>query len=793
MFKKLLIVILLSPFWNAHSQLVTGTSMSPLALVQNVLLGQGVTVSNILYNGSPVALGSFQSTNTVLGIDEGIVLTTGTVVDNGSGPQGPNNQSGAGEDNNIGGSALLSGLIGSTQTYNAAILEFDFIPYSDTVRFKYVFGSDEYPEFAPPNNSGFNDVFGFFISGPGIPGIQNIAQLPNGGGVVSINNVNINTNSQYFNFNGNGNMSPYDSDPMYIQYDGFTDVLEAVSQVQCGQTYHLVIAIADVGDGGWDSGIFLEANSLSSLTPVDITYELSNQIYSEPNWIAEGCVTATVTLERDANLGSSLTVPIDVSGTATDLLDYSGIPGSITFNPGDAQVSFTIDVVLDGIAEGQENIVLDFPLSDPCGNITPVTIELFIQDIEELSVDINNPEVSCPGENIILTTTVSGGVSPYTYLWSDNSTQNNISIVPTSTGEYYVEVTDDCLNQTAYDTVVVSVPEYDPITLTTSSDIVVICPNISQYIQTTALGGTGNYIYEWTDASNQIISTLDSAYISPDYSTFFVVHVSDECGTFAVDTLNYTVTSPPLEVYGSPTAYLCPGDSTFISVQASGGFGSYHYYWPHSGDTINQIWVTPFSTSNYQVQVSDDCQTFSVSATIQVVVVKPDANFTIISEPVVENLPIAFQNLTTNGYVYQWYFGDGGYSEDVHPNHVYDAPGMYQVTLIATDSKGCIDSITLPIQINKEFYIYIPNAFIPDGDRFNEVFSGSFIGVKEIKMEIYNRWGQMLFSSTDLNFEWDGTYKGEKVQNGTYVWKLIYLPEDRVDREFYTGHVTVLD
>ena len=316
--------------------------MSPLALVQNVLLGQGVTVSNILFNGSPVALGSFQATNTVLGIDEGIVLTTGTVIDNGNGPQGPNNQTGAGVDNNIGGSALLSGLIGSTQTYNAAILEFDFIPYSDTVRFKYVFGSDEYPEFAPPNNSGFNDVFGFFISGPGIPGIQNIAQLPNGGGVVSINNVNVNNNSQYFNFNGDGSMSPYDSNPMYIQYDGFTDVLEAVSQVQCGQTYHLVIAIADVGDGEWDSGIFLEANSLSSLTPVDITYELSNEIYSEPNWIAEGCVTATVTLEREANLGTSLTVPIDVSGSATDILDYSGIPTSITFNPGETQVSFTI-------------------------------------------------------------------------------------------------------------------------------------------------------------------------------------------------------------------------------------------------------------------------------------------------------------------------------------------------------------------------------------------------------------------------------------------------------------------
>ncbi len=791
--RNYLTIIFLIAFGNVHSQLVTGTTMSPLALVQNVLLGPGVTVSNILYNGSPAALGSFQATNTVLGIDEGIVLTTGTVIDNGDGPQGPNNQAGAGMDNNIGGSALLSNLISGTQTYNAGILEFDFIPYSDTVRFKYVFGSDEYPEFAPPNSSGFNDVFGFFISGPGINGIQNIAQLPNGGGVVSINNVNAITNAQYYNYNGDGGTPPYDSNPMYIQYDGFTDVLEAVSQVECGQTYHLVIAIADVGDGQWDSGIFLEANSLSSLTPVDISYELSNQVYSEPNWMAEGCVTATVNLERETNLNNSLTIPVNVSGSATDVLDYNGIPSSVTFNPGDSQVSFTINVVLDGITEGQENIILDFPLSDPCGNITPVSIELFIQDIEEVSVEINNPEVGCPGENIVLTTEVSGGVPPYTFLWNDNSTQSSISISPTATGEYFVEVVDDCLNQLAYDTVIVTVPEYEPITLITSPDIVEICPNVSQYIGVIVSGGTGNYEYTWEDASNQLISTIDSVFISPLTSTFFIVNVSDECGTLATDTVYYTVNSPPLELTVSPTVYLCPGDSTLVSVSATGGFGSYYYYWPHSGDTTNQVWVTPFTTSNYQVQVSDDCQTFNVSGSIQVAVVKPDANFTIISDPVVENLPISFQNLTTNGYVYDWYFGDGGYSEDVHPSHTYDEPGIYEVTLVATDSKGCIDSITIPIQVFKEFYIYIPNAFIPDGDRFNEVFSGSFIGVKEIKIEIYNRWGQEVFSSTDINFEWDGTYKGRRVQNGTYVWKLTYIPEDRVDRELYTGHVTVLD
>jgi hypothetical protein len=161
-----------------NAQLVTNTGQSPQNLVQNVLIGPGVTVSNILYNGSPMAIGSFTATGTNLGINQGIVMTTGTVLPNGSGPQGPNNSPSAGTDNNMPGSGILSGIIGGTPTFNAAILEFDFVPYADTVKFKYVFGSEEYPEFAPPNNSTYNDVFGFFISGPGIVGLQNIAQLP---------------------------------------------------------------------------------------------------------------------------------------------------------------------------------------------------------------------------------------------------------------------------------------------------------------------------------------------------------------------------------------------------------------------------------------------------------------------------------------------------------------------------------------------------------------------------------------------------------------------------------------
>ena len=777
---------------TSYSQLVTGTGMAPLGLVQNVLLGPGVTVSNISYNGSPSSIGSFQATGTNLGIDEGIVLTTGTVIDNGDGPQGPNNQAGCGSDNGYGGSALLSNIIGGEATYNASVLEFDFIPYSDTVNFKYVFGSDEYPEFAPPQSSTYNDVFGFFISGPGIVGYQNIAQLPNGAGVVSINNVNPVTNSQYFISNGDGNAPPYNSSDQYIQYDGFTKVLKAFSQVQCGETYHLILAIADVGDGQWDSGIFLEANSLSSPTPVEITYTISDELFVNPDWIAEGCVTATVTLERETNLTSPLTVPIVISGSATNGEDYTGVPNTITFNPGQSVVSFTIDVILDGVVEGLENIILDFPLQDPCGNVTPVSIELFLQDIQDVEVEINNPEVACPGDDIQLTATVTGGLAPYTYLWSTGSTESTISVSPTETGEFFIEVLDDCLNELAYDTVLVSVPEYEPISISTTDDIVEICPNVGQTLFVETSGGTGNYVFTWTNASGQVISSLDAVGISPMTSTYFIINVNDECGSNISDTIFYVVTSPPLVVSTSATVSLCPGDSTLLQVSAAGGFGNYDYYWPHSQESTNEIWVHPFSTSNYQVQVSDDCQTFSVNASIQVTVVKPDANFTVISDPVVENLPVSFQNLTSNGFVYEWFFGDGSYSNDIHPSHVYDEPGVYPVTLVAEDSKGCIDSITLFIEIFKEYYVYVPNAFIPDGDRLNEVFSASLVGVQEIEIEIFNRWGQLIFTSTDLNFEWDGTYRGHKVQTGTYVWKMKVLPEGKIDKELYTGHVSLL-
>lgn len=790
LYPYLLILFIILVFTRAQGQLITNTAQPPQSLVQNVLLGQGVTVSNIMFNGSNAAIGSFTAAGTNLGINQGLVMTTGTVLNNGSGPHGPNNLASCGMDNNIGGSGLLSNLIGNTPTYNAAILEFDFIPFSDTVKFKYVFGSDEYPEFAPPNNSGFNDVFGFFISGPGIVGMQNIAKLPNNGGIVSINNVNAITNPQYFNANGDGNMAPYNSSPFYIQYDGFTEVLEAISQVQCGQTYHLIIAIADVGDGSWDSGIFLEANSLSSITPVSISYVMSQQVYQDPAWMAEGCVTSTVTIQRSNNINTALTIPIVISGSAQNILDYSGIPNSITFAAGQSSVSFTINPLADNLSEGLESIIMDFGVTDPCGNLTPIPLTLFIQDVTPLVLSLSDTTVICPGSVVNITPTLSGGIPPYSYLWSTGASTNSISIVANSSSTVFLTINDNCSGQTISDSAIITVPVYAPLSLSVSNDIVEICPYLPQTLYAYPSGGAGSYSFTWKK-NNSVVGTLDSLIVTPSATSVYVVTVVDNCGESVSDTITYTISSPPLIVSTSPVIKICIGDSAYISASATGGYGNYYFLWPLTGETSTGIWVHPTASSVYQVVVSDECQSFTVSGFCQVLVVKPVANFMVMSNSITEGLPISFLNQTQNGYGYTWLFGDGGTSYDIHPVHTYGSEGTYYVTLFATDINGCKDSITKPIFIQEELYIYIPNAFIPDENRINDFFSGSFVGVEWIKIEVFNRWGELVFTSEDLDFAWDGKYQGVDCQSGVFTWKLFYRPNN-LQELLMTGHVNII-
>lgn len=783
-----------------YAQLTTSTLQTPAQLVANTLVGNGVAVSNVTYTGSSDAIGSFNGTSTNLGLASGIVLTTGTVLNTGGvlggtqGPHGPNDQASSGTDNGQGGYGALTTLAGA-DTYNAAILEFDFVPQADTVRFRYVFGSEEYPEYV---DGGFNDAFAFFISGPGFGGTYNMATIPGGGGVVSIDNINngpSNTgpcqNCAYYINNGTGSTTPQNTSDFYIQYDGFTVVMEAVAQVQCGQTYHLKIAIADAGDGAYDSGIFLEANSLSSFAPIEMNSSLALDGFGNGFTMAEGCETATITISRPQSAAvDALSIPVMVSGTATEGVDYGNLPNDINFAAGQTTVTFTFDVFTDGLTEGPESVIIQLNQPDPCGNNNFITLELEIDDIDPLQASVSDVDVHCPGEDAELKVIVTGGLPTYTYSWSVGGTNDNIIVNPLVTTTYDVTVNDACLGVPVIVSGTVNVPNYPPLIMITSPDTSVLCPNTPQTLFVEATGGEGAFTYTWYEGTT-VIGTGTSQDVSPMVTTTYTIGVTDGCGVEITQDIIVTVQASVLQLVMSPDQLICPGDSAEIWVQASQGLGNYTYYWHHSGETVSNVMVYPNNTTTYTVSVEDDCHTYSIEDITTVEVVRPHADFNILTSEPMENLLVSFQNTTVGGVTWYWDFGNGDNSTANSPYTTYNPWGYYDVTLIAYNEIGCADTAIKQIYIKPEFYFYAPNAFTPNGDRHNNEYRVSVIGAIDFEFQIFNRWGELIYSTSDQYFKWDGNYKNLPAQDGVYVWKAKVIDREE-NIHVFDGMITIL-
>ena len=426
--------------------MLVDNTITPEALVQNVLLGGGVTVSNVTFNGMPgnvptIQAGSFDGTNCNVGMATGIVLASGDV----NVALGPNDNNGDTEPPGgllIAGDADLTQALGGTfTTHDAAVLEFDFIPNGDSLSFRYVFGSEEYLEWV---NSSYNDVFGFFLSGPGINGpfsngAVNIALVPGTNQPVSIDNVNDLVNSAYYVDNGDGFTAPQNVDPQFIQFDGFTTVLTARALVQCGETYHIKIAVADAGDEVLDSGIFIEAGSFSSPNAID----LDITTVSPDGTLTEGCSDGVFVISRPGS-DSDVDVTVTVSGTATNGADYTAIPSVITIPDGQNSVSIPIEAFEDGVTEGVEEIVLTATFVNNCGDtsvsVASVPIVEYVP-IEALTQDLL---LDCTEDSVIAVVVASGGFGDLSILWENGSGAPGIVVPGLVNGTYQVTVSDEC-------------------------------------------------------------------------------------------------------------------------------------------------------------------------------------------------------------------------------------------------------------------------------------------------------------------------------------------------------------
>ncbi len=404
-----LLFLMLPKFFYAQIEVEpTGVLFTPESLITNVFLGEGVQVTNITYDGDDLAVGYFSNGLNDVGIDRGIIMssgfaTTAATANTAGGTTG--NTNGGNSDPDLG--PIATGNLNDVSRY-----EVSFIPTADTLRFKYVFASEEYPEYAC---SGFNDVFGFFLTGPNPAGGnyvgQNIALIPDladPSGLtfttlpVTINNVNagvVGANGTLANCSpplGSLAFAAYYNDnsgSTTLTYDAYLNVFIAQAVVIPCQEYTIKLAVADVGDSAFDTGVFLEAKSFGTGS-----LEVELATLSLDGTVTEDCASASVTFALPSSANADYPIDFTIIGTATNGTDYDTIPLDLFIAQGDSSVTIPIIAFEDGFLEGVETIGIDVQ-RDPCNRDT---FWLFIRDNELVPPELGADTTICKNESVQL-------------------------------------------------------------------------------------------------------------------------------------------------------------------------------------------------------------------------------------------------------------------------------------------------------------------------------------------------------------------------------------------------------
>jgi gliding motility-associated-like protein len=416
------VVIFLLAKTNMSAQLQITSASTAAQLAQN-LVGAGVTISNVSFTGTLPMAGFFNNAGgTNIGIDSGIVLTSGRaktrLPDVGMDGDGVNPAQAVTASMvwRLPGDIDLAAAIGMpvAALHDACVLEFDFVPLGDSIKFNYVFSSEEY---TPAYVCNFNDAFAFFISGPGILGLKNIALIPGTSIPVSIFNVNdvpgggCPNNIQYYTDN---------SFNTFFTHDGHTKVLTALASVQPCEVYHIKLVISDVIDDLLDSGVFLQAGSLSSnaigMTNLTQTDPLGN------SYLVEGCATGAFVIRRPRKDPTPLSVSLSYGGTATNGVDVQMLPALVTIPANDSFVVVNVLPIIDGSPEGIEVLKIYALAGCVAGLPTDSTI-IQIRDYDILSL---SPDTAAICRNGSIQLTASTGYS--IYQWDPDPTLNNTTI-----------------------------------------------------------------------------------------------------------------------------------------------------------------------------------------------------------------------------------------------------------------------------------------------------------------------------------------------------------------------------
>ncbi|MDA9756245.1 choice-of-anchor L domain-containing protein [Flavobacteriales bacterium] len=713
---------------TGYAQITVDQSLTIEQYVNDVLLGEGVTATNISFEGSMEQFGYMTGgLDNGFPIEGGLILSSGNAADAfcaGQGCIGCNGPTPTDPDlleiaNDVPPLIDQAFTVGSVN--DLCVIEFDFDPAGDFVSFNYIFGSEEYEAF---ENTQYNDIFAFFLSGAGITGQYNapvgfpgqainIATVPGSDPElpITISSVNGTINPEFYVLNDNDD----------ICMNGYTTVLTAVYPVICGETYHIKLAIGDGSDTILDSVVILEEGSFGS--PIPTTYESQAAPRCDPDpddddviycaW--EDCGPSTITISRPCAVSSLFPFNFDLiaaeGSEATLGEDLLGLPSSASIPVGEYSLSLTFEVPQDNIDEGTETLYLKVVSGSIESEITVILFDTpaFESELQEEYV------VPCDETEEICVELIQDPFYEYPaveYAWSIN-------------GVSYGE--DSCIT-------------YGALT-----------------------------------------------------SSLVEVYLEDGCEREGYHQSVFTVPYEPLDVRTSNDTLLCNGAEMLLTLEVDGGQPPYQIQWDDFNDEDYVHLIDPEENTNYEVVVVDNCD-YSEEKVTQVRVQTVETTI------VRENLggdAYQFDVLTDpaepfeGAYFYTWDFGDGDGSFLRRPVHTFDGVSTYETVVNVVTDIGCTDSDR--IDVYGDVIFYIPTAFTPDNDGLNDVLAFNGRQVRLFEIWIFNRWGEQVYHSTDLNEVWtgdvnDGTHYAP---NGVYHW-LIKATGFDTDAQEFRGFVHLI-
>lgn len=516
---------------------------------------------------------------------------------------------------------------------------------------------------------------------------------------------------------------------------------------------------------------------------------LSSQTYTVLISDNLGCTTFTT-----ANIIQPATA-LNAITTATNILCFGAVNGSasVTASGGTAGYTYTWSpsggntTIASPLTAGAYTVlVMD-------ANNCIVSLTTTISQPAPITLNVN-PIKLCSGQNGVLLGNVNGGTAPYSYTWNNSPGSYSVAVSTTANVIYTLSVTDANGCNSPIDTAMINVSP--PLTLSISPTKT-ICAGTSSGLSANASGGNGIYQYNWLP--NNIAGQLIS--VNLNNTTVYTVTVNDGCSQPVIATTTIFVeTVPTPTLLANKYSGCSPVCVSFTNTAFNPTLSIQNSLWTFSdgsfatGQQPNHCFTNKgtFTATNSFTTTSGCKNTAQLTNYINVFQ-KPDADFSA-SNYLFENSnpEVNFYNNSANAINYFWDFGGLGSSTLVNPGHSFNEPGKYLVTLIAMNG-FCSDTAYKIIERLPAYTFYAPNTFTPNNDKRNDFFFplGEGWDVKTYSLMVFDRWGEKIYETDQVDGWWAGTFKGAEVKEDTYIWK-VNLKDIFGMQHNYIGHIILV-